>query len=461
MHDLTERCRECNSGFCPIPFDGPKNARIVACAERPGQQEQYAALKAIRTGIVPEHLNLVGQTGEEWNRTYLRLAGLDRADIRCGNSVVCGKDNNRKPSSKEVAMCSELHLKGELLRTMPEVLFLMGATACSLVSSIQLDVDHGIPFWHCGPKLWGWQGWIVPIHHPASGLHNTGDMTHMMEDWKKVGEWLDSGEWMWPIDNVSTDYRLVTTVDEVDRYFMKYQRRLVGLDTESHAGMPWSIQVSAQPGTAIMVRVGNENECPVTALGYWLTERELVLHNSKADLWIEDRFEHKYEYRDSMQEAYHLQNLPQALKELGYRLFGVRMRSWHDLVTPHSKEKLREWIDGMIAVESTRPIRETVQLKTKIKEVVKPNANEKWLRHLAKHSDSETYDPWDEGRMEKLEGLSGWPVKGIANCPLDEAVQYAARDADMTLRLALWLEQERTRTGSFGVQEEDYDVLVQ
>lgn len=192
---MFERCPTCTSSYCPIPADGPVNAKVYCYGERPGMQEEFAARKALATSVVPDHLCFIGDAGAEFNQTYLGLAGLRRDEVRVGNTVLCGKDNNKKPTEAEVRACAEWHMRQELYEGKPRVVVLMGATACGLAPELDLDLDHGIPR---RGKLFGWEGWIVAMFHPAAGLHQTSMMIYMLEDWSKLKDWLAHGTWQWP-----------------------------------------------------------------------------------------------------------------------------------------------------------------------------------------------------------------------------------------------------------------------
>src|SRR6266699_46560 len=118
---------------------------------------------------------------------------------------------------------------------------------------------------------------------------------------------------------------------------------IIGVDTESHGKVPFSIQVSLHPGTAIMVLMSDLEA--IEELRLQIQNRidsgyTLALHYASADLPILEGIGlQRIRYRDMLQEAYHL-GLPQGLKVLGYRLFGVRMRDWQDLVGKASREAL-------------------------------------------------------------------------------------------------------------------------
>lgn len=447
-------CSICPRNYRPIQGDGPKHARIMAIGERPGRDE-------LRVGIP-----FVGASGMEFNDNYLHLAGLSRREIYVTNSVKCFANQNRKPTPAEVAGCSLYHLKDEIREVQPEIILLLGATACSLVPSVQLEVEHGIPQW-C-EDLYGWQGYVVPMFHPASGLHDTRMMIQMLDDWAGIKDWLSGGEHPNVGDVLNTHYKLVYSANEVDDYFHRYPSSRIAVDTESHNGVPFSVQASLHQGTGIMVLLDAQKHRSGTALqslGSWMivNQGELIFHNAEADIDIVNKLVNgeKFRYRDTMAEAYNLGNLPQGLKALGYRLLGIRMQSWRDTVLEPSLAALMEWMLKAIELESTRPLREEKQLKTRIKVTEKPNAEEKLLNRVLAHMlKNPEYDPWErlEG-IKTVEDIGPYPVLGIANCRLEDAVEYGVRDADVTLRLANELDRLRGQAqAQWGVLPEDCDV---
>ena len=449
-------CSACSLKYQCVRATGPRPARILCIGERPGVIENAKGYC------------FCGPTGEEWDYTYLPLAGLRRQDVMVTNTVLCWAENNRKPTAKEIAACSQFHLPAEIAATKPEIIILMGGTACSLIPDINLEVEHGIPRWG---ELFGWKGWVVPMDHPAKGLHDTTDMIRMLEDWERLKNWLLNPKqfWPWAVDifKDEVDYKLIRSVNELDQYFLKYRpvQKISCIDTESHGGREWSIQFSIRPGTGRMVLLNpkvNLTGAVLAALPYWLDQYLITFHNAPADLPITENLrygESLEEYRDTMQEAYHLGNLPQGLKALGYRLCGVKMKSWEEVVGEASRVALFDWMTARIQEEELRPVVEQVQLKTKVKEVRKPNEIEKKLRHVQRYmlTGSEEYDPWE--RLRAIPELSGYPVKGIANCSLEEAVKYGCRDADVGLRVALELERRRTRIveEEWRISEDDWD----
>jgi hypothetical protein len=158
-----------------------------------------------------------------------------------------------------------------------------------------------------------------------------------------------------------------------------------------------------------------------------------------------------------MMLSYHLGNLPQGLKALAYRLLGVRMKSWEDLVMPSSRAKMIAWLADEWAEEHDHPNVVEIKLKTKVKYLQKPTERERTLKRILGHASKPTYDLWEKA---KEAGLSGYPIPSIAHAPMAEAIDYAVCDADLTGRLGAVLETERCRIEQqeWAIEEGDVDV---
>jgi len=435
-------CDTCPRRYRPIGGSGPQPASILAIGERPGKDEQ-------RSGYV-----FVGKTGRELDETYLPLAGLDRSDIRVCNAVRCWADNNRTPTEKEVFSCAAHHLPEEIQETEPEIVILMGSSACRMVPEIRLDMMHGIP--QRVDDLFGWSGWCLPMYHPAMGLHESRWMTQLLEDWERLKGWIGNPQ-PFSIESTEVDYRLATTRQQVIDYFVHYGTATPAVDTESHGEEPWSVQVSAKAGTGLLVRA--IDKAALEELWFWIIGN-MILHHAPVDLNTLDRLRGRptvTRWRDTMQEAFHLGNLPQGLKPLTYRLFGITMTSWEDVVRPASIRALENWmVEAAVVAEMDLHYSEHKHLKTKVKTIVKAGELEKLLKRMMSHVDvSSEYDPWqrlddfwrdeeNEWQTAYVEARCGrYPILGIGNCKLDEAVRYGCSDADFTGRVAVELERRR------------------
>jgi DNA polymerase len=240
----TERCPDCKGDFMPLPGDGPQPAEILLLAERPGANEN-------QQGRI-----LIGKAGQELDQTYLPLAGLDRRDVRCANVVRCWAENNRTPSDKEIASCADCFIPAELAQTRPEVVVLMGGSACSLVPGIRLDYQHGRPF---RGEILGYSCWLLPMFHPASGLHQGRFMTSLLEDWAGFGKWLRTGRPITRTADAHLVFKLVEKVEDLPDDFGTSP----GVDTERHGPAPFSVQlapsVTARRADAVMLLADNRD----------------------------------------------------------------------------------------------------------------------------------------------------------------------------------------------------------
>jgi hypothetical protein len=385
---------------------------------------------------------------------------LDRNDVFVTNMVQCRCERNGvdvRPADSLLAVCTPNHLREEILTVRPEIVVLCGATACSLVPGIDLELEHGFPR---AAEIYGHKCAVVPMYHPAAGLHLTRLMTPLLEDWERLGMWMRH---RWGVPNEPKKlavYKLISSYRHAEPLSGP-----VSVDTETDEGRPYSVQFSCTPGRAYMV-LAEDRGC-LSEFAAVLRDREVILHNATFDLQIlEDLGIRVSSCRDTMQELFHLGNLPQGLKAAVYRVFGYRMTSYDEVVTPHSKAVLESWMAealGHVSGEMRTEIRE--QLKTKVRVTQKPHEAEAVLRRVMVRLDSD-YDPWELPKNDKgiekprligrpwldeVERAVGrMPRRSIVHAPLEQQVQYACGDADWTLRLAHWLEGERRRI----VQEE-------
>lgn len=439
------RCNVCDHNCRFVAPDGPSPCEVMFIGEKPGQQEDRGGRP------------FIGDSGREFNQNYLSLAGLSREDIRITNTVKCRLGgNNNKPTPEQIRTCASHHLPREIADSAPSVCVLMGATACSLVPDIELEKEHGIPRWieSTQSEILNWDGWIVPMFHPASGLHDTGMMIPLLEDFERLGLWLKN-RWTPPSRSYDPDYKIATR-DDLDTLT---DASLVGLDTEDDCGKPWSVQYSIRPGMGRLVFTHDGEG--IDALRRLLPGKEIVMHNAPHDLGVLEQIGiNVTQWRDTMQEAYHLGNLPQGLKPLAYRLLGIRMRSWEDVVGPPSRLKMIEWLTERWM--ECEPEITTKQLKTKVKTIRKPSQIERDLKRILSHSHKSSYDLWEQA--DKLcfnltEKDVSYPRKSISHVQTIDAVDYACQDADVTLQVALILSQMREELvrGEWFVDEEDYD----
>jgi hypothetical protein len=332
----------------------------------------------------------------------------------------------------------------------------MGGVTQKLVTGmkIRLDTHHGIPQWTT--LLDGmWEGWVTSMYEPALGMRETTRMTTLINDFRRLGMWLE-GTWTQPEPEPEPelarelDYRLVETRNELLEYLdagaadLPNQFYQPAGDTESHGPKPWSVQFSRAHGTGRMILAGNGPA--LRTFADWIRTRTLTLHNAPGDLDVLESFGIvPGGFDDTMQQAFQLCSLPQGLKPLAYRLLGAVMRSWEDVVWPASVDVAMEWMRKASAV-AERDLSESVEHKLvrgrctdcghqhttgpcKRAECVerggctstrmtfawyepKPGAVENVLKHIVSHTeakrdDEKPYQPWKNLAKMKVGGLRG------------------------------------------------------
>ncbi len=316
---------------------GDKYATTALIGERPGIEEHY------------KHVPFVGRTGEELDGYYLPiLAGLNREDLWLSNVTRCFNDG-RNPEDYEVEACASHHLPAELAQLpLLRNIVLMGGRACTLIPGLRLDLHHGIPR---EAELFGRVYKIFPMLHPAAGMHQPRAMREIQDDFRRLRRML-RGEWeeLIPLnEHPRTDYRVWGARDSIPASTM-----LLALDTETKRKSRWAgchcVTVSWAPGMARLIH-GDDEEALRSLFEQIasLTQRggKVVIHNATFDL---DVLEHGFGVRieqedviDTMVMAFG-RGLPQSLKVLGYRLCGVEMSSYEDVVGPYVEDALYQWL---------------------------------------------------------------------------------------------------------------------
>jgi uracil-DNA glycosylase family 4 len=457
----------CPEGKEPVPGEGRLDSKLVLIGEAPGGQEN-------RLGRP-----FIGKTGKELDQTYLPRAGQMREWVYITNTVKCHvADSGKAPSAELAAHCAKHVLSKELRRINPRHVVLMGGTACSLLGpDFDLEMDHGFPRRAALP---GWTGPVYPTYHPALGIHKSSAMRDLLADFAGIREWL-AGRFTFPVDEYpSPDYRRLTDPEEVRLILDGRYDDWLATDTESkwtpHGYEPWCAQFSVDPGTGYLIRVDDEDAWNEYLL-HLVQFRHIVMHNAIHDMETYRRAGIQLDWgcvHDTMQRAYHV-GMPQGLKVLGHRLLGVKMRTFDEVTRPYATERAMEYIleadtidwgkpdaveIGGTVVRNCKtckgkgkiPIRRGSRLKLKCKEcrgagkveiprVYQPQGlNQKFSRltgDLCRGDVNiwERWDNWGEQTAPVVERMGPLPRPCITLVPEDEAVEYASRDADITLRV--------------------------
>jgi len=344
-----------------IPGDGPLPCKTLFIGEGPGWEEN----KWLRP--------FCGKSGRELDGQYLLMAGISRTEVRVENALQCHVED---PDQDLVDCCAQKFLPGIIARAKPEVIVTLGAMALAQFGDYSLELEHGFPIHNVTyPLKWGetWTGTIFPCYHPAAGLHQSRFMTDIQEDFRNLWAFRH-GKLQRPVDQFpNPDYRLLRTRDDFTRVIAEAQDRLgngpqvwkCGIDTEYVKNKIFCWTFSLWPGSGYMVLADNHDL--IRAWLNWLTygagpglKRDLlfIFHNWLADapklaqIGMTD-----YKWKDTMVSSYHLGSTPQGLKVLCYRLLGMVMQDFDDLVYPFARADMEKWLVEV----ASNPIQEYIE----------------------------------------------------------------------------------------------------
>jgi DNA polymerase I-like protein with 3'-5' exonuclease and polymerase domains len=392
---------------------------------------------------------------------------LSRDVVFATNVVHCRPPNNRTPRPVEVQACSKW-LDIELGLAQPQIIIALGATAIArFLGPGAGTVEH----LHGKPVVVGGRI-ILPAYHPAAALHDTDKLRQCQEDFevlrglvkgRPVSDYIVTDEYPNPVYTVvDTDRKMKKMLDEV---------RDVGecaIDTESVARGTklWSVQVSAVPGTAwfIPMKKGYKGRVDVRDWG-----ATIIVHHYLHDIEWLDILDGRFV--DTMTQAY-LLNLPQGLKALASRLCGIRMIDYKEVVRP-GQLKLslayldevtkRQWPDPP-GIPETKWDNKAGCVVTRIKHPwhISRKANN-ILKAANDDSDADLIKRWEsiapEERAVVESALGQMPESTLADIKYTDAVEYAARDAQSTLRVKHKMDKMLTNIGLNFVQQMDLDTL--
>ncbi len=149
--------------------DNPHPVAMLV-GEAPGQEESESGYP------------FVGKSGRELTMYLNDFTKIPRRRFHIRNLVSCRPPKNRDPCKDEIEACSS-HLLVALGEMEPRIIGTIGrlSTQWFLGCQIKMEKVHGVVFEADGRI-------IVPLYHPAFGLHSPRRMKEIIEDFVVLGE---------------------------------------------------------------------------------------------------------------------------------------------------------------------------------------------------------------------------------------------------------------------------------
>lgn len=399
----------------------------------------------------------IGKTGQEFNEHYLPILGLRRENVYITNAIKClppgpkGKlDMNRQKDVDLLLSCADHHLYPEIASISPTILVPMGAFACyALDPGINLELQHGIPL----ETSWGT---VFPMYHPAGGIHEPKKMLLIRNDFIRLGKYL-KGKLRLPVDeHPAPDYQYVNADQLLDEYInCNDYTGALSCDTEvTRHKEPFCLTFTTAPGMGSLIKADDKDALGIfqSMLDRWTGP--ILFHN-----WLFDgdvvramglRFP-EHLIVDTMVRCFHLGNLPQGLKALAYRLLGMKMQDFMDLVRPYSTPIALEYLRSAQQHEWPKPDEQLVRDESGKWKLYKPQSMSTKLKRFftdySKNPSKDVFSMWSdnwEDSHQLIESVMGpWPGLDIRHVPFDKVIHYACRDVDALIRLWPVLEHMR------------------
>lgn len=433
-----------------VPGEGAKPAKYMLIGDRPSKNEPLAGRL------------FIGAAGSELDR-YLRIAGIRREECYITNVVKDWRDVE-EPEEWEVARDSGV-LEEELEEVRPQLIITMGRWATRhFLGDVDMEMVHGLLHFTTEGKA------IYPCFHPSSGLHSSDAIQYIQWDFQGLQE-IDSR--LHPMDAYPRP--------KYDVNHPPINCSRMAIDTEGMPDSPWCLTYSQIAGEAAIVMANDQER--IRRVKQWLEWKApsnvLYLHNSMHDLGVLAAMGvYPRQFIDTMILSYLLCLEPQGLKPLAYRLAGMEMESYPEVVAPGRRVVWEEWMAsaGAIAQDIDPPEDELIwEDKIAAWRVKHPQTIEQRMRRMAGDIEKKgillpdnpdgvdirkRVESWTDSAAEALVEAVGMPPEPtLSDIPRDKAIAYACRDADATLRIAPILERRVHDQGMWGVCEIDHSII--
>ena len=168
-----QNCKRCPLSYTrknSVPGEGPANSEIIFIGEGPGFYENEQGRP------------FVGQAGK-YLEELLQKIGLKRSEVYITNVVKCRPPANRDPQDEELVACHDF-LERQIRVIQPRIIVTLGRFSMGrYLKDAKISLVHGNAVWVKGQM-------IIPMYHPAAGLHQPALKTSIEKDFLKVPDYI-------------------------------------------------------------------------------------------------------------------------------------------------------------------------------------------------------------------------------------------------------------------------------
>lgn len=419
-----------------VPGHGPSNATLFMCGEAPARNE-------IRTGIP-----FTGAAGAFLDFICRRASLPPRDLIYITNVIKVPAIDNEDAATTEAQIREwEWMLHAELEQRKPKYVASLGAWATKWFlrnysrgypDTTDMEWHHGVPRQATAP--WG-EFVLIPCFHPAAGLHDAESIPKIYADLSNLHKVL-VGDLAVRKDAIERQY---DWIDSPDRF--PYGVSHVAVDTES-VGLHGAIKLisfSDEIGWGGVIRDPAVMHEFCTWLNHYIGT--VIMHNMPHDLRILgqvglDTYNLHCRLADTMHLAKYFNTETGSLKKEAWRLLGVEMNEYWDIVKPIQNRFAIEYLNMLNTIEYPKPpqLLEWENGQAKVKKPQGLNRRiQNILRDLAKDPATDVLKRWNDVEAHIIQpGVEVFgPMReaNIEDVEPELAKNYSGQDADVALQL--------------------------
>lgn len=358
-------------GSTRVDGEGPTPCDLMFVGEGPGADEDKWGRP------------FVGKSGRELNRYIWHSIARTRTSVYVTNLVKYRVPNDGDPTPEDIER-DRPELEREIASVRPDVIVAVGRHSTRRwLPDADMETVHGIIHLVGGTV-------VLPVIHPAAGLHSTEFQGAIAWDFEQLGKLVRGEEVQWAAE------------DEHPRPLYRESKStfhddVAAVDTEGSITNPWCFSYSSKPGRAEVVRKPR----------YPRTFKHVIFHNSLHDIGVCRAMDVWYEsFDDTMIASYLLCVEPQGLKALARRHTGMLMSSYDEIVGEAGRRLALEWLK---LANSTMRGKETGGITTGIRSKSRSK------------SGKGNVGTKQSGRMEASAGAAGKGISGSSHSNTKEA----------------------------------------